>query len=1508
MKKLVPVLIIFFALNGFSQKEANFWYFGENAGLDFTSNPPDILNSSLSTDEGSASISNSEGILQFYTDGSTVFNSTGAIMDNGTGLLGDSSSAQSAIIVPKPLNSNIYYVFTVGRQQNRNLGNGVAYSTVDMTLNSGLGGVTSKNIFLNGSSNAREKITSVRGDACNTFWVITSDINNFYAYLITDSGVINNAQKSLHNNNLTNLRGYLKISPDGKTLVNASANSGTYIFDFNASNGEITNGGSLSSLSYDGYGVEFSRDGQKLYISTGTFSQFNNNSGVRNPPDYASISQFNLESRNITDINTSIKLIYDTNSGYRGALQLASNGKIYYARSRTSFLGVINSPEKDASEVNFIEDGLNLGGKISTEGLPPFIQSFFLEIEIKDLATNIVLNSQDLKFCTGQDKVISPEPITGTDINYLWTFDNGTTITETISSSATQKNLELDNINYNDKGTYKLKITLKDRCKNDVIYNATFNIEVFEASVATRPSDVFFCDTDRDGFNNFDLQADISNEILNGLDPAIFEVLYFSNDVDAISGDNPLPNPYTNPTAFSSQTIFARVQNKNATDACFDIIDFVLAVTDLPVPVQPTPLRICDDLVSGDDTDGIVDTFILIDKDDDIYGSLDQTQYTISYHTTQTGAEINDVATIIDKNVGHPVTNTQTVYIRVENKDNINCYDADKTLELIVDALPVTNLNPTLNQCIEGTDTATTVNLTIAEINISNNYENEDFEYYLDPDGLDLITNPTSYPVQVNIPQSVFVKVRNNFSGCSGDLVELKINVGRIVNNDFNDVQTPECDDLFDADGNITDDTDNVKNFTLNKEQIVINIKENISNSENTTVFFYENEQDRTNSLNAIDISNYKNDIDKIEITTISGGIQFPIYYKILSDVNNNCQGLGEFYLQINSIPLISSEILSPIKECDTDDIDGNYSNGSIPNINLTEKIDELFQGTGQAQNDFTFSFYKSEAAAFSGDITNTDYILNPNDFTNDIPLGFLEGDVAKQTIYIRVENANGCINTHASFDIIINPLPIITNIIPNLEICDIGTKDGNIRNGLAQNVNISVRDIDFLGNKNASDFTVTYHKTLINLKNLNSTGVDKNNYDSDRDRVNINLTTNVSEEVLYVRILNNNTGCIFDLSELTIIINPEPVFEVPTNLPYCDNNNDDDDANGIVQNIDLDSKIPEILGSTQNSNDFIVTFHLSQTDATTGDNAIESPYENTNPTETIYVRIQQKQTLCVNDDATFDVIINSLPDFTVTTPQILCLIDAPLNIAVENPRDVYSYEWKDERGATIGTDSNINVFSGGTYRVTATTTNGTFCEREETIVINESDPAILERSFVTIIDEGNNLGSTNNLSISIDTISNNIGIGDYQFAVLNTDNNERFPFIGFQEEPLFENLEGGIYQIIVNDKNGCVPDTMLLVSVIQFPKFFTPNGDGDNDFWVVKGANQTFYPNASINVFNRFGKLVAQVPIDSEGWNGIYQGKLLPSDDYWYNITLIPADTTKPSITKKGNFSLLRK
>ena len=182
------------------------------------------------------------------------------------------------------------------------------------------------------------------------------------------------------------------------------------------------------------------------------------------------------------------------------------------------------------------------------------------------------------------------------------------------------------------------------------------------------------------------------------------------------------------------------------------------------------------------------------------------------------------------------------------------------------------------------------------------------------------------------------------------------------------------------------------------------------------------------------------------------------------------------------------------------------------------------------------------------------------------------------------------------------------------------------------------------------------------------------------------------------------------------------------------------------------------------------------------------------------------------------------------------------------------------------------------------------------TIIVEESIIATIIEEDISIVDD-----SENN-TISINNQDNNLGIGNYEFALLNQ---EGFIVRNYQDQPNFEGLEGGVYTVLVRDKNDCGV-AQIDISIIEFPKFFTPNNDGYNDTWTIKGANSTFYPQSKIHIFNRFGKVVAEIPMDGEGWNGIYKGKILPSSDYWFNIQI----TDRNGITRnrKGHFSLLRK
>ena len=103
-----------------------------------------------------------------------------------------------------------------------------------------------------------------------------------------------------------------------------------------------------------------------------------------------------------------------------------------------------------------------------------------------------------------------------------------------------------------------------------------------------------------------------------------------------------------------------------------------------------------------------------------------------------------------------------------------------------------------------------------------------------------------------------------------------------------------------------------------------------------------------------------------------------------------------------------------------------------------------------------------------------------------------------------------------------------------------------------------------------------------------------------------------------------------------------------------------------------------------------------------------------------------------------------------------------------------------------------------------------------------------------------------------------------------------------------------------MKDLNGCGVVEQE-IAVLGVPKFFTPNGDGFNDNWKIRGANEKYNFNSIIYIFNRFGKLIKQIGTTGEGWDGTYNGNPLPSDDYWYSIEF------EDGRTAKGHFSLKR-
>ncbi len=364
-QRLLILVSFFFGQGSFAQKESNVWYFGSNAGVDFNSGAPaELLNGQMNTSEGCASISDSLGNLLFYTDGITVWNRKHFKMPNGGDLYGHPSSTQSALIVQKPGSASTYYIFTETAEAEAA---GLRYSEVDLSLDGGLGDVINKNIYL--QSPSCEKLAGVRHSNGRDTWVVTHDWNSnvFRTFLVSGCGVdpqpVLSSCGELATGHIGNVIGQLKGSPDGTKLASAMEFTSRFeLFDFNNSNGQVSNPLLFPQLSKLCYAVEFSPDNKKLYAVTASPSH---------------IYQFDLSAgsaSSIVESGVKIATIPSNSDLLYGSLQAGPDKKIYVSIDKQFWLGVINDPNKLNSSCNYKAQGFPLT-KRCRFGLPNCIMS-----------------------------------------------------------------------------------------------------------------------------------------------------------------------------------------------------------------------------------------------------------------------------------------------------------------------------------------------------------------------------------------------------------------------------------------------------------------------------------------------------------------------------------------------------------------------------------------------------------------------------------------------------------------------------------------------------------------------------------------------------------------------------------------------------------------------------------------------------------------------------------------------------------------------------------------------------------------------------------------------------------------------------------------------------------------------------------------------------------------------------------------------------------------------------
>ena len=295
------------------------------------------------------------------------------------------------------------------------------------------------------------------------------------------------------------------------------------------------------------------------------------------------------------------------------------------------------------------------------------------------------------------------------------------------------------------------------------------------------------------------------------------------------------------------------------------------------------------------------------------------------------------------------------------------------------------------------------------------------------------------------------------------------------------------------------------------------------------------------------------------------------------------------------------------------------------------------------------------------------------------------------------------------------------------------------------------------------------------------------------------------------------------------------------------------------------------------------VRYYESEDDAFNETNPLSNTFENTIAnSQTIYVKVSSNNQCfsisAVNLNVLYTPLLEADETFIYclnTFPEPLTIFGGVLNDAPNN----YYYEWQFNGTTTEVNTLFYDVTEAGVYTVIVTDPNG--CSSSRTITVLASETAMIERVNVV------GVAPNNVVTITLQTA------GDYEIAL--DDENGLY-----QDSFVFTNVSQGFHTVYIKDKNGC-GTIEKTISVLGFPKFFTPNGDDYNPTWRVIGTDTQFNQIASIQIFNRYGKLITEQTVLNSGWDGTLNGKPLPSDDYWFIAKFIDGKTYT------GHFALRR-
>ena len=922
--------------------------------------------------------------------------------------------------------------------------------------------------------------------------------------------------------------------------------------------------------------------------------------------------------------------------------------------------------------------------------------------------------------------------------------------------------------------------------------------------------------------------------------------------------------------------------------------------------------------------------FNLSVNDDEVLGGQSAADFAITYHLTEQDAMDNvGILPVIYTNVSNP----QIIWARMADSTQ-TCFDTT-SFTISASSQPTINSAFDLELCDDDSnDGSEEFDLSVQTSVILGSQSGTDFNvtYHLSFSDANagIGTLPILYNT-VNSIEPIFVRVEsvgdsNCYNASSAAVFDLVVNT-RAIGEAVDDLVV--CDDLS---------NDGIATFDLSVQELAI------LGGQDSTLFnvsFHASQEDADMNVGVLP-TNYTNSTRDIEL----------IYVRVEDPAHPDCYGTTSFNLVVNALPTIV--VVTPLLACDDD-------NDGFTAFNLSTKEDEILNG----QTDVEVSFHDTLLGADSdtGELLDgyinttmtyqTVFVRLENSTTNcynvnSLQLEVIESPIAntpadielcddsntgdglevfdltvneililngeagatasyhessedanlgqnaildpenytntqspEQEIYVRVINNSTVCYAIVDFTIRVNSLPIgiaVTDLIQ----CELNT------DGFAS-FDLTSKDAEVLNGQDPIQFIVSYYENVLDAETEMNALISPYN----------NIT---NPQKIFVVITNNVTGC--SISEQNFNLRVDEVAEanpdmVPILYEQCDDamETDDNPSNDSIQ-FDLATMDLEVLDG-QDPTNYIVSYYATEDNANLNASPLPSLYENLTNPQVIYARVDNNATDIINGNDTLvcfavaplTLQVNRLPEFDLDDSYVLCIntngtevlntpvLDTGLSDAA------YFFEWT-FNGTVLAseTSSSLMATQAGTYSIIVTDISSsmvTSCSSMDTAEVIESEPPLLVAGVVTQLFGNSNV---------IEAVAT--GIGDYEY---NLDGGP------WQDSGVFNDVSSGLRVITARDKLGC-GIASVEVLVIDYPLYFTPNGDNNHDTWNITGIESS----AIIYIFDRYGKLIKELSPTGSGWDGTFNGNMLPTSDYWFKVIYKEPLTGNPK-EFKAHFTLKR-